>query len=229
MDLQEIRDFVRDVPDVDADELPDSILDVFIRRGYKQIISLERRWPFFEVHDATLWTADGTHSYPYTSVVDADGASVPIRDVDSIEGERYPLTHVDPIDARKRWRRHVETKREPTHFSVQSTTIRLWPTPDSAYELLVGGYRNPTDWSADAGGEPDCPDVFHEPIAIFALHLAYLQQEDPEMGAFWKAQFDEAVGSARRDVMGAPPRGPIVMNRPKPTQTLDRLLFPWEA
>ena len=41
-----IRQFVRDITDLDTADLPDSLLNMYIRDGYYRILDLEKRWKF---------------------------------------------------------------------------------------------------------------------------------------------------------------------------------------
>jgi hypothetical protein len=43
-----IRQFVRDITDLDTADLPDSLLNMYIRDGYYRILDLEKRWKFLE-------------------------------------------------------------------------------------------------------------------------------------------------------------------------------------
>ena len=39
-----LRSTVRDIVDLDAEDLPDSLLNLYIRDGYYRILDLEKRW-----------------------------------------------------------------------------------------------------------------------------------------------------------------------------------------
>jgi hypothetical protein len=48
MNLAEIRSKVREIVDMDTDDVSDALLNMYIKDGYDRMISLERRWPFLE-------------------------------------------------------------------------------------------------------------------------------------------------------------------------------------
>jgi hypothetical protein len=48
MTATSLRQTVRDITDLDVGDLPDSLLNLYIRDGYYRILDLEKRWAFLE-------------------------------------------------------------------------------------------------------------------------------------------------------------------------------------
>ena len=48
MQLTDMRDYVRNVVDIDSTDITDATLNTFIREGYDVIVFSEKRWPFYE-------------------------------------------------------------------------------------------------------------------------------------------------------------------------------------
>lgn len=222
MNLQQIRDFVRGHMDIEAEDLPDAVLDVMIREGSKRVERAENRWPFY----AKRWTyetVDGTDEIDFSEVASD------IESIQSIKGPRWVLQFVGQDYAAGRWPDNVTSEGEPTHWGVEYETLYLWPTPDDAYSLTIRGYRTPTDWVANgAGAEPDLPNDLHNTVAMWALARAYEQQDDPEMASIFERKFADEINLFRRRINDTPPAQPLVLNgRSTPGDPL-RMRFDWE-
>lgn len=223
MDLQEIRDYVRSHLDIEVEDLPDVVLDVFIRDGSKRIERAEERWPFYEV-TYDFPTIAGQRDYAFTDI------NSELDSIHSIRGEQWELKYLGQDTGDKRWSRNIQQTAEPTHFSTWGTTLRLYPDPDGAYDLIVRAYRKPIDWVAQgSGASPDLPNELHNTVATFALAKAYYQQEDLELGAQYERQFADELNMYRRRLNNTPQPQPLVMNSSRKFPLLPiRLHYDWE-
>ena len=228
LSLQEIRDYVRLHLDLEEDDLPDQVLDVFIRDGSKRIERAEPRWPYFE-----------------TAVELAQSASTVAKntisaDLDQITAIRYsdssawpPLVWIGHDAFSDQQASRPSATGRPLYFSEWGGIVYFFPAPDVAYNIEVQGYRKATDWvAAGAGAEPDLPDELHNTVATWALARAYLQQEDPELGAVYERQFSDELNEFRRRLVITPHNQPLVLNggaAPSPVQRLVRPRFDWEV
>lgn len=220
--LQSIRDAVRLHLDLDTDDMPDIMLDDFIREGSKRIERAEERWPFYEA-DFILTTTPGIGSYPIS------GIATNIDRIHAIIGLRWTLKYLGVDTADVRWPQNITEQGEPSHYSVWLGVVRLKPVPDAAYNLVVHGYRKPIDWVAQgAGGVPDMPDELHNTVQMWALARAYNQQDDPEMGAIYERMFADELNEFRRRLNGAPLPQPIIANSTRRTDLLPtHLQYDW--
>lgn len=182
--LQEIRNQVRDTIELDETDISNSVLDLFVREGFDRIARWSRRWSFYE-EDFTFTTVPLQGAYPFTSI---DGT---LETVDGVEHERWmclPISHqlVQGQYAGS------DTTGTPTNFSIWNDKVYLWPVPSEAITVTVRGYRKPTDWiTQGSGASPDCPTEFHPLIVLWALHRAYMQQDDMQMGQTLRSMFGE--------------------------------------
>lgn len=226
LNLQQIRDYVRNHIELEIDDLPDSVLDVFIREGSKRVEKAETRWPFYE-ESWTLTTAIGTRNYALTGAVPTATA---VDQLTNVQGPKWNLVWIgreqydvlNPPD--------FTSQSEPTHVALWDSELWLSPTPDAAYTLTLRGYRKPTDWVANgAAAQPDLPDELHNTVATWALSRAYAQQDDPELAAVYERQFGEELNEFRRRIVETPHLQPVILNRGhRPRSLFGRLRYDWE-
>lgn len=222
MSSADITAFVRDHLDVDASDLPDSVLDVFKREGFNRIIRSQIRWPFME-RTWTKSTTIGTQSYAL------GGAGLELLDdITSIEDELRPILRLDHAEAKRMFPSGAATTGRPLYWSEWYRTIYLWPIPDAVYTYAIEGVTQSTDWVANNTAPTDLPEDFHELIAFWVLHRGYLQQDDPETAAFYARQFGEGLDVITRRWIHEPTDRPILLGRPAPRKVLTRALYPNE-
>lgn len=204
--LDDIRTFVRAHLDLDTEDLPNSVLDVFIREGSKRIERAAPRWPFY-AKTWTLTTVGGQRDYAFSAI------ATDVDQIAAISRDDMPLSWVgaDVYDIVNPTNTLGSGK--PVRYTWWGTTLSLHPTPDAAYALTVRGYRTPTDWvAAGAGANPDLPDELHNTVATWALAKAYTQQEDPELGSVYERQFAEELAEFKRRIDSTPLPQPLVLN-----------------
>lgn len=227
--LQQIRDFVRLHLDLEIEDLPDQVLDFFIREGSRRIERAEPRWPFYET-SYSLTQATGVESVPKTTIgADLDQLRAIVH-VDPLK--HHPLTWVG-FDAFQEMRSQRAAQGRPRFFAEQGGSVYFFPTPDQSYDFTVFAYRKPADWVANgAGAVPDMPDELHSTVATWALSKAYAQQEDPELSSLYERQYADELNEFRRRLVITPHNQPLVLNggaAPDPTRVLVRPRFDWEV
>lgn len=224
LNLQQIRDYVRVHLDVEIEDLPDAVLDIFIREGSKRIERAEDRWPFYEA-TFPLATVAAQRDYAFTDI------SATLESIHSIRGEQWELKNLGVDQGDRRWPRNIQQTAEPSHFAVWNKTLRLYPDPDLTYNLIIRGYRKPDDWVDEgAGAEPDMPDELHNTVALWALSRAYNQQEDPELGGIYERLFSDELNEFRRRIAAEETRPqPLVLNSQTRVPLLPyRMRYDWE-
>lgn len=225
MNVQDIRTYVRDTLDVDAEDMPDRLIDAWMHEGYVRVHRLARRWPHFET-EAVLATEGGRAEYDL-SLAPFGG----LREITFILGPDGPLRLVSVDEAERLyfWQ-GVPLTRRPEAFSTWGTTLRLWPTPDTAYSLAVRGYRLPAAWpAASAADSPDLPDDFGIVIRAWVMHKAYLHQDDPDLAQVSKMEFDEGLAELADSELQMPSNTPMVVGGARKGNGIPyRLRFPWE-
>lgn len=220
MTRQQLRNFVREYYDLDITELPDSLIDVFLNDGFNRAKRATARWPFYEFTGSFTTTA-GVAAYQIT------GVNLDLLNIDRLLGADFDLQWLDPHTAESTWFPSQETAGKPYRYSIWANTIRLWPKPDAAYDIVVRGYKK-AQWGADAGAVPDIPEEFHELIGTWAVGRTAAQQDDPGQAQLHAQAFNEGVSELKHLYANTGP-GPLVLNSERITSDLpERLRFPWE-
>lgn len=206
MNLNDIRSKIREIVDLGAEDVSDTLLAMYVKDGYERIIATERRWPFFQ-KTYTMNTVAGQRAYDIDLIGDGD-----LREVTSIVdtsavGRRIELIAYD--DAESIWVGNFDQAQRPLYFSLWQDKVHLWPKPDAIYPLVVRGYRKPTDWSASNSTEVDADDRLHQPLVYYGVAQVYQLQEDVELATFYRRTFDEAVRLAVSDIMRPPSQRPF--------------------
>jgi hypothetical protein len=209
--VNDLRAFVYDVTDLDEDDLPRSLVHLYMQDAFNRIINLERRWPFYET-TYSLSTTANQRDYPISSIGTGNLREVISIMDNSVSGNRLAIISLDEAEAV--WNGSFDVPTRPLFFAEWAETIKLFPKPDVAYPLTIRGYRKPSyTWVTDTTQPPDCDYRFHQAIAYYAISQAYKRQEDSEMSAVYQRSFDEAVGLARAEIMRPPSHRPMIMSR----------------
>lgn len=211
---------VRDISDLDTVDLPNSLLDTFVKEAFQRIVALERRWPFYQ-ETYTLSTATNQRSYDIVNIGD-------IREIVSIvdttsSGNRF--TEIAYDDAEEIWLGNTDVASRPYFWAVWGNQIHLYPKPDVSYPLTIRAYRNPSyAWLDNDLSEIDLDGWFHVLLAYYALARVYQRQEDNEMAMMYQRSFEEGVAMARRDLMKARSHRPLLLSGGKKYPTMRRWL-----
>lgn len=221
--LQELRDFVRLSIDVDIEEVPDSLVDTWIREGFRRAIRRNKRWPFYEDEFDFTTPAGQTHHF-FVNI------NPTLEIVKWVVGRNGPLQWIEHEVARTSFTLESPGASEPQYYSFWNDCLCLWPEPDGTYSYDVGGYRKPTDWTRLGSGTPaDCPDDFTEVIQEWCLFRGYAFLDDPEMAATHRAAFEEGVIELTKQYLSTPEPQPVVLNGGRRSTGLPaRLRFPFE-
>lgn len=218
MNKTEIRSYARTITELEEADVSNTTIDLYIRDGYERMLSLERRWPFFE-QTATMSSVANQRDYPLaainagnfreiTSVVNTtSGARLQLISYD--QGEQVFIA--DSSDA----------VGEPRWWSLWGGNLQLWPKPDAVYSLALRGYRKPTDWDLSDSTDMDADTRMHRALVYYVVAQLYQLQEDVEMASFYRATFDEAVRLARADIIRTPSAAPLILSGGDPRWWID--------
>ena len=202
-----LRSTVRDIIDLDAEDLSDSLLNLYIRDGYYRILDLEKRWNWLET-SFTFNTVAEQRAYPISAFT-AD----PISQVSSVVdgtgvGARLSMIGFDM--AEETYIGTYDVSGEPLFYAVWQGSIHLFPKPNNVRTLSVRAYREPIDWQT-TGGAVDAAPSLHFPLAYYACSRIYQKLEDAQMAAVYKQAFDEGVSLARQNIMKPTSHGQLIM------------------
>lgn len=195
---------VRDITELDTDDVSDALLTLYLRDGYNRIIDLERRWPFLEVK-FNMTTTPNVSEY----TID-DFTADEIREVISIlDPENVRLEYIDYDQAEESLLMPVTPQGRSVFFSFWADKVYLFPTPTEVDTLTVRAYRHPTDW-VTANTYPDGPDGFDLPLVYYIVSRVYQSQEEMNTAREYERSFIDAIGLVRRDLMRPESYSPMV-------------------
>lgn len=208
MNKADIRLLARTISELETDDVDDSVLDMYIQDGFNRICTIERRWPSFEI-STTLTTVASQRDYPMADIGDGN-----IREIISIVnsaagGSRMELISYDRGE--EIFLTGSDYQSPPRMFSLWGNSIQLWPKPDTAYTLLVRGYRKPNTWYLSDSTEVDLDERLHQALVYYAVAQMYQLQEDIELSTFYRQSFDEAVRLAHADIVRVPSHQPLIL------------------
>lgn len=203
-----MRDYVRNVVDIDSTDITDATMNTFIREGYNVIVYSEKRWPFYE-SAITFQTVVDQKDYTITEIgtdsttgvklthdgVEFSGASAPkspgLREIASLKTDGHVLTFVGYDDTDIIYPVNSSTTGNPWYWSVwggqnSAITIRLFPTPSEVETIYVRGYRNAIEFGGTtityraAIADANTPD-FPDPFDnVLSLYVIYRSYQQQE-------------------------------------------------
>ena len=197
MTATSLRQTVRDITDLEAEDLPDSLLNLYIRDGYYRILDLEKRWAFLE-KSFTFNTVAEQRAYTISAFT-ADPISQVISVIDST-GVGTRLDMVGHDTAEETYMGSYDISGDPLFYSVWEGKVHLFPKPNNVRTLSVRAYREPTDWITD-GNAVDASPNLHFALVYYACSRVYQRLEDSVMADAYKRSFDEGVALARTNIM----------------------------
>jgi hypothetical protein len=163
LNLQEMRDELRDVLGVDDEDMPNARTDRYLNLAWWEVAD---KYNFLEKErESSISTVDGTRDYSTPVSIDAiqrlfitpdETGETPVH-LKQMGKDVYAEKYIDNDDA----------KDEPTHYlSWDHNTIRLYPTPDDEYVITIEYLITLDD--LDSGG-PIIPQSWHEIILQGAI------------------------------------------------------------
>lgn len=204
MTLNDIITKVREVTELDSTDVPTSVITMYIRDGYNQIINLERRWSFLECKFNMTTTAN-VGEYTIDDFTTDD-----IREVISIvDDEGTRLEYISYDEAEDLFLDVTAPIKRPIMYSMWAGKIYLFPKPNAVYTATVRAYRYPNDW-VTAGTTVDGPASFDIPLVYYAVSRIYQSQEELQTAMKYEQSFAEAISMARRDLTRPPSNSPVV-------------------
>ena len=220
MSLTDVRLMVRNISDLDTTDLPNSVLDDFVKEAFQRIIVLERRWPKYQ-ETYTFNTVVNQRAYTIATIGD-------IREVISLvdtstSGSR--LTMIPYDNAEEIWLGNTDVASRPYFYALWDSALHLYAKPDAVYSITVRAYRNPLyTWLTTITNPIDCDEWFHILLVYFVLSRVYQRQEDPELSQMYLKSFEEGVAMARRDLMKTPSARPMLLSGGRQYPTMRRWL-----
>jgi hypothetical protein len=205
--LQQFRDLVRAQLDTDADDLPDVLVDSWVREGWRFCVNRHRRWPFYE----TVWplpVTAGVGVYDERGLGD-NGGGVPIE-IDAVHDDNgVPLSWIGFNQAGT-----LGVSGGPTRFwSRNAGQLYLFPAPETSTNFAAYGSRESYDWVGDGGeATSDLPPEFDDVVLNWVLGRAFQRQEDGDLGVMHLDQAEVLLRQLQRRWMRYMSSAPLVLN-----------------
>jgi|LauGreDrversion2_3_1035106.scaffolds.fasta_scaffold07961_2 hypothetical protein len=200
-----IIDSVRAITEMDASDVSDAVLQLYMRDGYNRIIDLERRWNFLEV-SFTMNTVTNQQAYTIN-----DYTAYDMREVISIlDTDNARLNYISYDVAEEQFLITEQEYSDPLFYSMWADQIHLFPTPSSVIPLTIRGYRTPDDWVTN-NTTVDGPDAFDIPLVYYVVSRVYQAQEEAQTASIYERSFSDAIALARRDLTRPPSATPTIL------------------
>jgi hypothetical protein len=194
MNLSEMRSYVREHIDLDSTDLSDTLVDIWLRQGYRTVQEYTHNW---------------THLVS-TEQVFAESNTVDVSDWRSIQEvriDRWTLNEVPHVSAQMRWPENTASSGTPTHYSFVGLTMYLWPKP-SAYSAGVPAVPAVVEWGEQlvytfGGGHPDLyaspGDLFYFDITNYSTVTGLGGELYIWQAGYWVGPVSLVVGSGEPD------------------------------
>lgn len=210
MNLSDLRSYVRTQTQTLASELPDSTIDIYLQEAFNRTINLENRWPFYE-KQWDIPVPAGEYTFTLPGDVSQPGIVALQHSTDG-----YTVDLMDHAQAQELFAGDGLVTSQVFRWSLWAGEGYLWPQIDYSDEVIwkLQGYRLPTDWiSQGSAASPDCDSRLHQPLAHYAIALAYAQQEDEVLERSSMERWQNDVMLAREQIMLPPRARPVIMGR----------------
>lgn len=212
MDVEGIKSYVRAQLDVDEEELPDSLLNVYLQEAFDRTMAYDNRWPRNE-HAWLVAKVPGTMTVSLPPDLNLPSLTS-VWTVGSSVSDGHQLGIIDHKTGED-WYGYSQAGSvvEPAYVSAWRGQLWLWPSPwiDQAVDLSVRGYRQPV-WTNGASDIPDLDPRLHVTLAYFAISLAYAQQEDEVLEGVYLARWDRDLRQQLRAILDPVHNRPLVLH-----------------
>lgn len=244
MQLSSMRDYIRNVVDIDTTDITNDTMDTFIREGYDAVVYSEKHWPFYATN-TTFTTVASQKDYTLAEIganieVELDGVTLApdLRELNHLMTDRHVIQFLGRDSADIVYPLNSISTGDPWYWSQWGSTVRLYPTPSAGTVIYVRGTRNAIEYggttpiyrSAIANTDtPDMPDPFDNVLSLYGIFRAYQQQEDMAVGQQYYASFVAELDNLRARYIDMPAPQPIILNSNSASRWRSRRLrYSWE-
>jgi hypothetical protein len=208
MDVGTIKTYVRNHLEMDDEELPDVLLNVYLQDAFDRTMAYDNRWPRYEktwelsqVPSADDITLDPEINRPSIMTVIATDKG-------------YRLVMISPENAEQTYLNGNITvlTGPPIYYSLWQNKMQLWPRPNVLpYGVSVRAYRQPV-WTNGSSDVPDLDERLHITLAYYAIGLVYAQQEDEILEGVYMARWQRDLSQQMKAILEAPHHRPLVLH-----------------
>lgn len=202
-----MKNYVRNHLEVDDEELPDTILNVYLQDGFERTMALDNRWP----RNETTWSVSQVPGE--TTITLPLDVNIPsIISVLGTNSRRLAYLSEENVEDSFFTGVPVVTG-QPSYWTTWAGQLMLMPNPfgEAAYDVTIRGYRQPL-WDNAASTIPDMDARLHPALAYYAMSLSYAAQEDEVLEGVYMARWDRDCRSLMRAILDPPRHRPVVLN-----------------
>jgi hypothetical protein len=245
-----MRDYIRNVVDIDTTDIANATLNTFLREGYDAVVYSEKRWPFYEA-STTFTTEASKKDYTLAEVgvnitVDIDsatGLTPGFREINHLMTSNHVLEYLGRDDGDLVYPLDSNTTGTPWYWSEWGDSFRLYPTPSAGTTIYARGYRNAIEFGGNTAiyraaiantDTPDLPDPFDNVLSLYGIYRAYQQQEDSGMAQQYYVAFVGELDNLTARYKSAPAPQPVILNSRRASRWFSqsilrgRLRYSWE-
>jgi hypothetical protein len=212
VDVQSLRNYVRTHLEVDDEELPDDILNVYFQEAFDRTMAADNRWPRYE----KTWTVSRVPAA--TTIHLPDDLNIPsIMSVLSV-ADGYRLVAINHENAEDMFAPTTMIGTgSPVYYSVWGGDMYLWPNiaPELSADFQLRAYRQPV-WSSAASDIPDLDPRLHVTICYFVMSLVYAAQEDEILEGVYLARWDRDLRQQLKMLLEPVRHRPLVLHGGSP-------------
>lgn len=167
--------------DDNTDELPRSLIDLNLNISMWEIMD---KFHFREKEvRGTFVTTASLNRYDMPEPFEAL-QHLAIVDPESLQ--HIPLIRMEADTYESVYNENEENEGFPTHYVREGCSVRMWPTPDVEYTIIIRRLITLTDISA-SNSIPDMPQAWHELIAFGGLWRSAMDIGDVNRGGNFRA------------------------------------------
>jgi len=210
MDVGTIKTYVRNHLEMDDEELPDTLLNIYLQDAFDRTMAYDNRWPRYE----KTWAASQVPGSTDITL-DPEINRPSIMSVISVP-DGYRLVMIAPANAESIFYDGMNSIQigTPVYYSLWQNKMQLWPQPGDAalpYNLSIRAYRQPV-WDNGSSAVPDLDERLHITLAYYAMALVYAQQEDEILEGVYMARWQRDLSQQMKTILEAPHHRPLVLH-----------------
>jgi|SRR5262252_4381207 len=208
MDVQTLKAFIREHLEMDDEELPDTLLNLYLQEAFDRTMAADNRWPRYE----KTWTV--------SKVPGSDSISLPadlnipsiLSVINAADGYRIVAINHENAEDLFAPTSMIGTG-APIYFSLWDNKLWLWPNldPTLSADFQLRAYRQPV-WTNAASDIPDLDQRLHMTLSWFAISLVYAQQEDDVLEGQYLARWDRDLRQQMKMIFEPVHHRPLVLH-----------------
>ncbi len=170
-------------------ELPTTDVDLYLNRAYWE---LQNKFPIKEVEQYEEFnTVAGTRNYRRPARTESI-YHLSIMDPDS--EQHKPLIQITVDEYETLYNEKEENQSIPVKYCLENCIIRMWPTPDAAYKIIMRRRIELTDLNGTTSTAPQIlPKNWHEIIGYGGLWRAFIDKGDLVRAQFIQAKQNDLI------------------------------------